>query len=81
MADDAAGALAAELLDDLLELLAVLAALDRLDGGADQLDAVLLEDAGLVERHRAVEGGLAAEGREQRVGALLGDDLLDELRA
>ena len=66
-------------LDDLLELLAVLAALDRLDGGADQLDAVLLEDAGLVEGHRAVERGLAAEGGQQRVGALLGDDLLDVL--
>ena len=46
VADDAAGDLAAELLDDLLEQLAVLAAVDRLDGGADQLDAVLLEHAG-----------------------------------
>ena len=34
----------------------------------------------LGQRHRAVERGLAAEGREQRVGPLLGDHLLDELR-
>ena len=32
------------------------------------------------QRHRRVQRGLAAEGGEQRVGALLLDDLLDELR-
>ena len=67
-------------LDDPLERLAVLALLDRLDRGADQLDAVLLQHAGLGQAHRGVERGLAAEGRQQRVGALLGDHLLDELR-
>ncbi len=66
--------------DDLLEHLAVLAALDGLDVGADELDAVLLEDAVGVQGHGAVERGLPAEGREQGVGALLGDDLLDVLR-
>ena len=63
-----------------LELLAVLPRLDRLDVRADQLDAVLLEDARLVQRHRGVQRGLAAEGGEQRVRALLLDDLLDDLR-
>ena len=48
--------------------------------GADQLHAVLLQDAGRVQRHRGVERGLAAERGEQRVGALLLDHLLDELR-
>ena len=38
------------------------------------------QDAVLVQRDRGVERGLAAEGGQQRVGALLGDDLLDELR-
>ena len=80
VADRAAGHLAAEVLDDLLEDLAVLAAVDRLDRGADQLHAVLLQDAGRVERHRGVERGLAAQRREQRVGPLLLDHLLDELR-
>ncbi|MPM28721.1 hypothetical protein SDC9_75249 [bioreactor metagenome] len=66
-------------LDDLLELLAVLAAQDRLDRGADQFDAVLLQHAVVVQRDGGVERGLAAQGRQQGVGALLGDDLLDEL--
>src|SRR5687768_18230851 len=39
--------LAAGLGDDLLEELPVLAAADRVDVGADQLDAVLVEDAAL----------------------------------
>ena len=43
--------------------------------GADQLDPELLQRAVLVQRHRQVERGLAAERRQQRVGALLLDDL------
>ena len=38
---------------------------------ADQLDVVLLEDAELVELHREVERGLAADGRQHRVRPLL----------
>ena len=34
----------------------------------------------LYKRHRGVERGLAAEGRQQRVGLLAHDDLLDDLR-
>src|SRR5258705_272471 len=79
VADDGLGALAAELLDDLLEALAVLTAVDRLDAGADQLDAVLLEYAVGVELDRAVEGGLPSQRGQQRVGPLDGDDLLDIL--
>ncbi len=84
VADDGAGGLAVAdlLLDglhDALEEVAVLALVDRLDVGADELDAVLLQDAVLVHRDRGVERGLAAEGGQERVGALLGDDLLDEL--
>ena len=67
--------------DDLLEPLAVLPRLDGVDVGADQLDAVLLEDAGLVQGHRGVQRGLAAEGGEQRVGPLLLDDLGRRSRA
>ena len=57
------------------ELLAVLGAADRGGVGADQLDAELLQGAVLVQRHRQVQRGLAAERRQQRVGALLFDDL------
>ena len=81
VADDRLSDGAAEVLDDLLELLAVLAPVDGLDGRADQLDAVLLQDPPLGQRDRAVERGLAAERRQQCVGALLGDHLLDEVRA
>ncbi len=66
--------------DEILEELAVLAAADRVDLRADELDAVALEDAGLVERDRGVERGLAAERREDRVGPLLRDDRLDDRR-
>ena len=69
----------ADALHRLGEELAVLALLDDVELRADELDAVLLERAGLGERDRAVQAGLAAERRQQRVGLLGGDDLLDEL--
>ena len=57
------------------ELLAVLGAADRGGVGADQLDPEPLQGAVLVQAHRQVQRGLAAERRQQRVGALLFDDL------
>ena len=77
--DVAAGHVRAGREHELLELLAVLALLDRLDLRADQLDAVLREDPRLVERDRRVERGLAAQGREHRIRTLLGDDRLERL--
>ena len=79
------GRLAADLGDDVLELLPVLAALDGLEVGADHLDAQLLEHAVLVEGDGGVQRGLAAERRQHRVDlvaalGLLGEDLLDERR-
>ncbi len=62
------------------ERLAVLGAVDRVVVRADQLDAVLVEGAVLLEGLGEVEGRLAAEGREQRVGALLLDDLRHDAR-
>ncbi len=82
-ADPGARGLAAALLDDVLELLTVLAALDRVEVGADQLDVVLLQNALLVQRDRGVEGGLPPS--VARTASILlpcrltGDDLLDEL--
>ena len=58
----------------LLEDLAIFAALDRVFLRADELDAVLLEDAGARELEGKVERRLAAERREERIGFLLGDD-------
>ena len=59
------------------ELLAVLGLADRLLIGADQLDPEALQGAVFVQRHRQVERRLPAQGRQQRLGALLLDDLGD----
>ena len=48
--------------DDLLERLPVLAASDRVEVGADQLDAEALEDPLLVQRDGAVQRGLSRRG-------------------
>ena len=42
--------------------------------GADQLDAVALEHARVVQREREVQRGLAAERRQHGVGPLALDD-------
>ena len=63
----------------LAEQLAVLGLVDGVGGGADHLDVELVQHAHLAQRQRAVERGLPAHGREQRVGALLLDDLGDDL--
>src|SRR6478735_6040357 len=64
---------------ELLEDLAVLALVDRLEARADELDVVLLEDPVVVQVDRGVQRGLAAQRRQDRVGALFRDDRLDDL--
>ncbi len=66
-------------IDDALELLAVLTRLDRGHVGADQFDAVLVQDTVGVHRHRGVQCGLPPQRGQQCVGAFLGDDRLDHL--
>ncbi len=75
--DFGAGHLDAEHVHGFLEFNTVLAALDRVDLDADDLDIVFVEDALLVELRGKVEAGLAAEVRQQRIRALLCDDLLE----
>ena len=70
----AVGHLQADLAHGVAEELTVLRQLDRLELGADQLDAVFLEHAGLGELDGEIQAGLAAERRQQRVRALLFDD-------
>ena len=70
----------ADLEHRVLEALAVLALVDGVGVGADHLHVVLVEHAGLEERHRGVERGLAAEGGQQGVGLLADDDFLHDLR-
>jgi hypothetical protein len=57
-----------------LEVLPVLRGLDGIDAGADELDAVGLEHASLVETDGEVERGLTAEGGQEGVGPLPLDD-------
>ena len=63
----------------IAEQLAVLGHVDGLGLGADHLHAELFQHALLGEAQRGVERGLAAHGRQQRVGPLLLDDLGDEI--
>ncbi len=49
----------------VLEDLAVFAALDGFGVGADHFDAVFVERAAAVQGHGGVERGLAAEGGQQ----------------
>ena len=68
-----------DLAHGVAELQAVLGAVDHLGIGADQLHPVLLQRARGIEPHGRVQRGLAAHGRQQRVGLLADDDLLDHL--
>ena len=64
----------------LLEQGPVLGHLDGGELGADQFHSELLQRAVLGDGDRRVEGRLAAQGREHRVGALLLDDGREDLR-
>ena len=79
LGDAALRHLDANLLHRVAEEQAILGHLDRVDLRANQLHAVLLQDAALVQRHREVERRLAADRRQHRVGPLLLDDLFDHL--
>jgi hypothetical protein len=65
--------LQADLGHRLLEAQPVLGGLDRVEVGAQRLHPVLLQHAGLVQLHREVQRGLAAQGGQQRVRLLLLD--------
>ena len=66
-----------DLLHRVLEQLTILRLVDRGRIGAEQFDAVLLEESLGDQLHRDVQAGLSAQCREDGVRALLFDDLLD----
>ena len=75
----------ADLLHRLAEQLAVFGLVDGFGGGADHLDAVLVQHTHAAQRQRGVQRGLPAHGGQQRKAAgnriaFLGDDLGDDLR-
>ena len=69
----------ADLAAGVLEPEAILGDLDGAQRGADQLDAVAFEHAAFGQFHGKIQGGLAADGGQQRLGPFAGDDLLEHL--
>ncbi len=72
--DLALGAYQTDLGHGLAEQQAILGLVDGLGVGADQFDLVFLETAVAMQRHRRVERGLPAHGRQDGVRPLLLDD-------
>ena len=64
----------------LLEQLAVLGTLDRLERGAQNLDLALLENPLLGQLHGEVQARLSAQSRNDGVRTLVADDLGDVLQ-
>ena len=62
VAHSGAGGLTADGGDDVLELLAVFAALDGVNIGTDELNAVLVQNSSAVKLNCGVQRGLAAQG-------------------
>ena len=73
------GAGETNLVHRLLKQVAVFRRLNRLDRGADKLNAVTLQHAVFGKVKRAVQRRLPAHRRQNRVRALLGDNLLHRL--
>ena len=85
VAHSGAGGLTADGGDDVLELLAVLAALDGVNIGADELNAVLVQNSLAVKLNCGVQRSLAAQGSQHSVNgvplfALLDQDLFNVVR-
>ena len=76
----ALGHIGADRLHRIAEEQPILGDLDRLDRGADQLDAELGESAVLAERNRQVQCRLAADRGEHGVGPLALDDRREHFR-
>ena len=65
--------------DQVSEAAAILGRAHRGQGRAQDPDLVSVQHPGVVEADRQVEAGLSAQGRQERVGAVLGDDPFEVL--
>ena len=74
------GSVEADLPHRVFEQQPVFGFLDGIDLRADQLHAVLIEHAGFGQRDGKIQAGLAADGGEQRVGALAADHFFGDTR-
>ena len=79
MGDFAFRAFNADFRHGIAEFLAVFGLINHFRLGADQFAAVFFQNAGLREFQRCIERSLTAHGGQQRIGAFLGDDFLDNL--
>ena len=79
VADMRASAIGATPFDDTLEQFPVLAKVDGIEVRPDEFDVVPLKNARLCRRNRRVKSSLAAQRRQQSVGALFFDDPLNDL--
>ncbi len=70
----------ADLLHGFAEERAVFGLVDSFGLGADHLDVITFKHAHAAQGKRGVERGLSAHRRQDRVRALLGDDLGDDFR-
>ena len=63
----------------LFELESILGLVDGRRRGADQRDVILGQHAFTIQIECAVQRGLTAHGRQDRIGAFFGDDAFDHL--
>ena len=77
----ALGGLHGDFVQLLDEEVAVLRVHDGFHGSAQHLDAILLQDAFLIQFRATVQGRLPAKGQQDAVGTLLLDDTLHEVRS
>ena len=68
----------ADVVEEVAKELAVFGLSDSLQGSAQQPDVVAVQHPGVVQGHGQVEARLAAQGGQDALGPLLGDDALDD---
>ena len=80
MSDPRTGHFSAAGFYDVLELLTVFTAFNRVDIGTDEFDTVFVEYAGLVQVDGGVESGLTTKSGQKSVWAFFCDDRFDDFR-
>ncbi len=80
MRDKTAGAFNADGIHGFPELLTVFRAVDHVGLGTNQFHAMLLQEAGGIQRHGGVQRRLAAHGGQNGVGLFLQDNAFNAVR-
>ena len=80
MGDARHGGFQPDLVHGFAEFLAVFGLVDDIGLGADHLNAVFGQHTRRIKRQGAVQRRLPTHGRQERIGAFLGDNLFDKFR-